>query len=675
MAQDGGALFDSGLLGSSFHWWIGQIADDSVWRENIICAPHASDAENVGWGRRYKVRILGLHDQGETEIPSKDLPWANVMMPVTSGGSLNNSGQTPALRQGNMVFGFFMDGTAMTVPVIMGVLSNNAQNEPALTVGDNRVTNKQQGSLAVSGYADGQVPKDPKTGEKPTPPDGDLKSEHPNSTPAAQQVPANVKLNKFGLRPDQPLSAIPGGLEAAQAAREKARAQGKSVEEVENAAMAAVANIVGNQEAQVTAPTAPFKTGAQRESPDVQNITAGDVKEQDLAEEKTVMPIPDDPVGSALKAIQTIIDNITQKMDKYLNALQSYVDTVSSTMGGGDTALEDMICKGAMQAAKYMKVLFDKIMEFVLKQLNAVMTKVVASMPSSFRNQMGDLKEKLNEMILGMYNQMIAGLGDQMCATLLDTLQPTKRKEEAEAFAAQQGSGGGGGQSGIDPDTGEAIGIGDPRNNGKFRTAPKVPMCFAESVASTLISKNKKQIEDANNNVVRSLNKYLEGVQSEMDSVASTLSAGREVMENGLGDLFGDFGANADIISGNMDGAIESIPDIAGGLGAALDFANVVANVFAGELEPKKAINDYYQLATGGSGAAASELPSVESVGNSVAKGSTDRNDLMTTPTPPPDYASPRKDEPDVELDLGSTDENTYTPMTQEERDAALEIA
>ena len=162
MAQDGGALFESGLLGSSFHWWIGQIADDSVWRENIVPAPHASAAENVGWGRRYKVRILGLHDQGETEIPSKDLPWANVMMPVTSGGSLSNSGQTPALRQGNMVFGFFMDGTAMTVPVIMGVLSNNSQNETALTVGDNRVTNKQAGSLAVSGYADGQVPKDPK---------------------------------------------------------------------------------------------------------------------------------------------------------------------------------------------------------------------------------------------------------------------------------------------------------------------------------------------------------------------------------------------------------------------------------------------------------------------------------------------------------------------------------
>ena len=659
MAQDGGALFDSGLLGSSFHWWIGQIADDSVWRENIVAAPHASAGENIGWGRRYKVRILGLHDQGETEIPSKDLPWANVMMPVTSGGSLSNSGQTPALRQGNMVFGFFMDGTAMTVPVIMGVLSNNAQNEPALTVGDNRVTNKQAGSLAVSGYADGQVPKDPKTGEKPTPPDGDLKSEHPNSSAAAQQAPAGVKLNKYGLRPDVPLTQVPGGLEAAQAARERARSQGKSVQEVENAAMAAVQNLLSAREAQQTAPTAPFKAGAQRESPDVQNITAGDVKEQDLAEEKTVMPIPDDPVGSAMKAIQTIIDNIAQKMDKYLNAIQSYVDTVSSTVGD----LEDMICKGAMQAAKYMKVLMDKIMEFVLKQLNAVMTKVVASLPSSFRNQMGDLKEKLNEMILGMYNQMIGGLGDQMCSALLDSLQPAAREQEARAFAAQQGSGSG--QSGIDPNTGNATGIGDPvRNDGKFRTAPKVPMCYAESVASTVISKNKDQIETANKNVVRSLNMYLEGVQGEMDSVSSTLSAGREAMENGLGDLFGDFGANADVISGGMDGAVNMIPDVAGGLGAALDFANVIANVFAGELEPKKAINDFYQLATGGSGAAASELPSVESIGASVAESGTARAERITTPPQQPDYATPRKNEPDVQVDLDDAgyDDANYNP-------------
>ena len=42
-----------------------------------------------------------------------------------------------------------------------------------------------------------------------------------------------------------------------------------------------------------------------------------------------------------MKAIQTIIENITQKMDKYLNAIQSYVDTVSNTTGN----LEDMIAR------------------------------------------------------------------------------------------------------------------------------------------------------------------------------------------------------------------------------------------------------------------------------------------------------------------------------------------
>ena len=262
-----------------------------------------------------------------------------------------------------------------------------------------------------------------------------------------------------------------------------------------------------------------------------------------------------------------------------------------------------------------------------------------------------------------MYNQMIAGLGDQMCSALMDSLQPAAREQEARAFAAQQGSGSG--QSGIDPNTGNATGIGDPvRNDGKFRTAPKVPMCYAESVASTVISKNKDQIETANKNVVRSLNMYLEGVQGEMDSVSSTLSAGREAMENGLGDLFGDFGANADVISGGMDGAVNMIPDVAGGLGAALDFANVIANVFAGELEPKKAINDFYQLATGGSGAAASELPSVESIGASVAESGTARAERITTPPQQPDFATPRKNEPDVQVDLDDAgyDDANYNP-------------
>ena len=32
--MEGSALFNPGFLGSSFMWWVGQIADDSTWRDN-----------------------------------------------------------------------------------------------------------------------------------------------------------------------------------------------------------------------------------------------------------------------------------------------------------------------------------------------------------------------------------------------------------------------------------------------------------------------------------------------------------------------------------------------------------------------------------------------------------------------------------------------------------------
>ena len=30
-----GALFDPGFLGGGFNWWIGQVMDDTQWRDNI----------------------------------------------------------------------------------------------------------------------------------------------------------------------------------------------------------------------------------------------------------------------------------------------------------------------------------------------------------------------------------------------------------------------------------------------------------------------------------------------------------------------------------------------------------------------------------------------------------------------------------------------------------------
>ena len=66
--MEGGSLFNSGFLGASFLWWVGQIADDSVWRDNILPGKYPNKNSIPGWGRRYKVRIIGL---GMRQRPKK----------------------------------------------------------------------------------------------------------------------------------------------------------------------------------------------------------------------------------------------------------------------------------------------------------------------------------------------------------------------------------------------------------------------------------------------------------------------------------------------------------------------------------------------------------------------------------------------------------------------------
>ena len=110
--MEGGALFNPGFIGGNFIWWIGRIADNSSWRDNELSGKFVNAGDIPGFGKRYKVRIMGVHDASEQEIPSDQLPWANIMYPVTAGSGLGGSYQTANLRQGMFVFGFiWMDRT------------------------------------------------------------------------------------------------------------------------------------------------------------------------------------------------------------------------------------------------------------------------------------------------------------------------------------------------------------------------------------------------------------------------------------------------------------------------------------------------------------------------------------------------------------------------------------
>ena len=137
-------------------------------------------------------------------------------------------------RQGNIVFGFFLDGVARQQPVIMGCLGNNSQTNLATTIGDNRVTSETTGeSVCVSGYSEGNVPPAPNAA--PTKCDDNMKIDQPTTKEAEKErakVPPGVALSKYGLRSDQ--NVTPTQQKDIDSARSEAELKNLSKEETDN---------------------------------------------------------------------------------------------------------------------------------------------------------------------------------------------------------------------------------------------------------------------------------------------------------------------------------------------------------------------------------------------------------------------------------------------------------
>lgn len=69
---------------------------------------------------RARVRCIGYHNEDKDILPTEYLPWAHVVMPVTSA-SYKGIGQSPlGLKVGSWVVGFFRDGASGQDPLILG---------------------------------------------------------------------------------------------------------------------------------------------------------------------------------------------------------------------------------------------------------------------------------------------------------------------------------------------------------------------------------------------------------------------------------------------------------------------------------------------------------------------------------------------------------------------------
>jgi len=95
--------------------WMGK--NGFIWFTGII--QDIDDPLNCG---RARVRCFGWHSSDFNELPVSALPWAQVMMPVTSASTSSVGRSGTGLLKGSFVIGFFMDGDLAMQPIIMGSL-------------------------------------------------------------------------------------------------------------------------------------------------------------------------------------------------------------------------------------------------------------------------------------------------------------------------------------------------------------------------------------------------------------------------------------------------------------------------------------------------------------------------------------------------------------------------
>jgi len=97
---------DKFLGHNGFLWFVGVVED-------------RQDPQYTG---RVRVRCLGHHTSNTTILPTSDLPWAQVVLPITSSG-ISGLGQSPlGLVEGSWVFGYFRDGNNRQEPLVLGSL-------------------------------------------------------------------------------------------------------------------------------------------------------------------------------------------------------------------------------------------------------------------------------------------------------------------------------------------------------------------------------------------------------------------------------------------------------------------------------------------------------------------------------------------------------------------------
>ena len=100
-------MYDKDFLGKNNFIWFNGVVEDR------------QDPQKLG---RLRVRCVGIHTQDKDILPTSDLPWSQLIHPITSSG-ISGLGSSPGfIVEGTWVFGYFRDGYAMQEPMVIGTL-------------------------------------------------------------------------------------------------------------------------------------------------------------------------------------------------------------------------------------------------------------------------------------------------------------------------------------------------------------------------------------------------------------------------------------------------------------------------------------------------------------------------------------------------------------------------
>jgi hypothetical protein len=100
-------MYDNNFLGKNNFIWFNGVVEDR------------NDPQKLG---RLRVRCVGIHTDNKDDLPTADLPWSQLIHPITSSG-ISGLGSSPGfIVEGSWVFGYFRDGYAMQEPMVIGTL-------------------------------------------------------------------------------------------------------------------------------------------------------------------------------------------------------------------------------------------------------------------------------------------------------------------------------------------------------------------------------------------------------------------------------------------------------------------------------------------------------------------------------------------------------------------------